>query len=51
MKAHSRHSIGLSALARAAARALGAHAQPAPAPPGGGAGFDLKGPGVDMTGL
>jgi len=51
VKAHSRHSIGLSALALAAALALGAHAQPAPAPPGGGAGFDLKVPGVDMTGL
>jgi hypothetical protein len=47
VKALSCLSCGAAALALAAA----AHAQPAPAAPGGSHSFDLKVPGVDMTGL
>jgi hypothetical protein len=49
VNAFFRHSTGLSAFALAAALAFGAHAQPAA--PKGGSGFDLKVPGVNMTGL
>ena len=51
MKVASRHLIGAAALALGAALALPAHADPAPAMPSTGPGFDLKAPGVDMSGV
>jgi hypothetical protein len=50
VNALSRHSIGLYALALALGAAAAVRAQPAPAAPAGPS-FDLKVPGVDMTGL